>query len=191
MGRRTADPQPRGFTLIEMMVVLVLLGLVTTLALPAVQRWHDGLQLRAQGMGIVEALRAAAFAAGASRRDLVMDRDSFSAAATAAPMPAASGPAPVEASAEGAGAGSNGPADGVPAVPPAPPVPREGRASAPLPAGWRVERVERAVFLANGLCRPGRAALRSPAGVALTVRVDGPACAVTLVPTDAGAESGA
>ncbi|MFG5406997.1 prepilin-type N-terminal cleavage/methylation domain-containing protein [Piscinibacter sakaiensis] len=94
MGRRTADPQPRGFTLIEMMVVLVLLGLVTTLALPAVQRWHDGLQLRAQGMGIVEALRAAAFAAGASRRDLVMDRDSFSAAATAAPMPAASGPAP-------------------------------------------------------------------------------------------------
>lgn len=82
----------RGFTMIEMMVVMVLLGLLTTLALPAMQRWHDAVQARAQSMGVVETLRAAAFAAGANRHQLRVDAASFqpAAAADAASAPGAS-----------------------------------------------------------------------------------------------------
>lgn len=73
-----------GFTMIEMMVVMVLLGLLTTLALPAMQRWHDAVQARAQSMGVVESLRAAAFAAGANRHQLLVDATSFQPAVTPA-----------------------------------------------------------------------------------------------------------
>lgn len=77
---RPSAPRARktsGFTLLEMLVVMVLLGVISSLALPAMQRWHDALQSRAQSGALVEALRAAVFAAGAQRRDLVMDERSF------------------------------------------------------------------------------------------------------------------
>ena len=38
----------RGFTLIEMTVVLVLLGLMSSMVIPSVQRWFDSIQERAQ-----------------------------------------------------------------------------------------------------------------------------------------------
>ncbi len=143
-----------GFTLLEMMVVLVLLGLLTTLALPAVQRWHDGVQVRSQIASVVEALRAAAFAAPASRKLLVMDRASFE----PAPPPAAAAPAGSTSAAPGA-------VD-----------PRLLRL--PLPAGWKAERVARAEFRPNGLCQPGYAALRTERGAPVLIEVQGPLCAV-------------
>jgi len=81
-SRQLATPmrgyRPRfGFTLIEMLVVMVLLGLMTGLTLPVMQRWHDGVQTRAKMTSVVEALRAAGFAAAATRRDLRLDRSSF------------------------------------------------------------------------------------------------------------------
>jgi len=88
-GRRQRAPDA-GFTLIEMLIVMVLLGLMTSLTLPAMQRWHDGIQVRAKVTSVVEALRAAGFAAAASRRDLRMDRSSFAVVpASGVPNPSA------------------------------------------------------------------------------------------------------
>ena len=74
---RTARLASAGFTLIEMLVVMVLLGLIATVALPSMQRWHDAVQSRAKAAGLVESVRAAAFAAGAQRRVLRVDKQSF------------------------------------------------------------------------------------------------------------------
>lgn len=191
-GRRSPAPARRapGFTLIEMMVVMVLLGLLTTLALPAMQRWHDGVQARAQTQGVIEALRAAAFAAGANRRSLVMDAASFVSAAEAAAAEAASASAAQAATPE-AGADAavepGAPTAGPPATPPG----SDPRVRVVLPPGWRVETVQPAVFLANGLCRPGAATLATQAGARITISVEGPACAVALAPAPqtAGASS--
>ncbi len=77
-SRRLSGPKgQKGFTLIEMMVVMVLLGLMSTLALPAMQRWHDAVQLRAQLALVVESLRAEIFSAASRRQDVVMDMGSF------------------------------------------------------------------------------------------------------------------
>lgn len=80
-----------GFTLIEMVVVMVLLGLASGLVLPSMQRWHDAVRARAQVAQVVEALRGAIFSAAASRRDAVMDASSFSSAAPAGDAVAGSG----------------------------------------------------------------------------------------------------
>jgi prepilin-type N-terminal cleavage/methylation domain-containing protein len=82
---------PNGFTLIEMMVVMVLLGLMSTLALPAMQRWHDAVQLRAQLALVVESLRAEIFSAASRRQDVVMDMGSFGQNAASAGASAAGG----------------------------------------------------------------------------------------------------
>lgn len=66
-----------GFTLLELLVVLVLLGLMTSVALPRMQRWHDAVQARAQGAALLDELRAAAFAAGARRTRLVLSAASL------------------------------------------------------------------------------------------------------------------
>lgn len=163
-----------GFTLVEMMVVMVLLGLLTTLALPAMQRWHDGVQARAETMGVVEALRAAAFAAGANRSLRVVDAGSFvparpaagpSAAASAASMPPA--PAP---SAE---TGDR-------------PTPASAGTGIPIPSGWQVDRADPAAFLANGLCRPGRIEFRTAAGARVAIDIGGPTCSVGIADTASG-----
>ena len=158
----------RGFTLLEMLVVLVLLGLMTTLALPAMQRWHDGVQVRARAAGIVEVLRGAAFAAGANRQEAVMDEHSFVAAASTARDAA---PAAAKADAS---------APGVPEAAASAPVNTRRKLEIVLPAGWRVERVATARFLANGLCQPGEAVLRTERDERLSVRVRGPVCGAEL-----------
>lgn len=78
-----------GFTLLEMLVVMVLLGLLSTLVLPQMQRWHDAVQARAQGAALLDELRAAAFAAGARRVTLRLEVASFEPATTASSQAAA------------------------------------------------------------------------------------------------------
>lgn len=151
-----------------MMVVMVLMGLLTTLVLPAMQRWHDGVQVRSQVAAIVEALHAAAFAAPASRKKLVMDTRSFVALAPpAAPASAASG---IEAT----------PAVAAP-LPGGPPAADNDRhlLRLPLPTGWQAESVSTVEFLPNGLCRPGYAALRTERGTPVRIDVRGPVCTIT------------
>jgi prepilin-type N-terminal cleavage/methylation domain-containing protein len=141
----------RGFTLIEMMVVMVLLALVSALTLPSMQRWHDAVQLRAQLALVVESLRGAMFSAASRRQDVVMDATSFQRPASAATTSAA-----------------------VVATNPT----SNERAKVALPEGWAVERVVDATFMKNGLCRPGMALLRKPGGQRVVVQVSGPACGV-------------
>lgn len=162
---RPAVRRAAGFTLVEMMVVMVLLGLLTTLALPAMQRWHDGVQARAQTMGVVEALRAAAFAAGANRSLRVVDAASF--------VPARGAPAPVAAEASAAPLTAAPATDDLP-TPPATTI------EVPIPTGWQVDRADPAAFLANGLCRPGRIEFKTAAGARVAIDIGGPTCSVGL-----------
>lgn len=151
-----------GFTLLEMMVVMLLLGLMTTLVLPSMQRWHDGVESRSQVAALVESLQAAAFAAPTSRKRLVMDSESF----------APPSPSPKDGADERRNAGST--ADGLPqaAAP--------SRISLSLPRGWRAERVEEAAFLPSGLCSPGFAALRTEGGAPVVLEVLGPRCSIRV-----------
>ena len=73
---------------------MVLMGLLTSLALPAMQRWHDAVQVKAQAAVVLDSLRAAAFAAAASRRDIVMDAGSFAIAEAASGAAAQGQPLP-------------------------------------------------------------------------------------------------
>lgn len=157
----------RGFTLLEMMVVMLLLGLMTTLVLPSMQRWHDGVEARSQVAALVETLQAAAFAAPTSRKRMVMDSGSFEPRS----------PAPKDGTEDARQAGSAGGATS--------PVPAPGRVSLSLPRGWRAERVVEAVFLPSGLCSPGYAALRTEAGAPLLLEVLGPRCSIRVSHSEA------
>ena len=172
MGTSTALPRAgatAGFTLVEMMVVMVLLGLLTTLALPAMQRWHDGVQARSQTMGVVEALRAEAFAAGANRSLRVVDAGSF-VTTRRATLPAA------DAASEATAAPATTPAPAADDMPPTPGTTVE----IPIPVGWQVDRADPAAFLANGLCRPGRIEFRTAAGARVAIHIGGPTCSVGI-----------
>lgn len=167
----------RGFTLLEMLVVMVLLGLVTTLALPAMQRWHDAVQHKAQAAEIVDALRAAGFNAGANRRDIVVDGSSFQAAVAASASASPYEPGrqtPTNANRAAADPVSRQNAAARAAADPA------ERLALALPNGWQAERVDDIRFLANGLCRPGSLLLRTDRGDAVRVEVRGPLCGVEL-----------
>ncbi len=142
--RAAATAGQAGFTLLEMLTVMVLLGLASAIALPRLDRWHASMVTRAQLGSIDEALRGAMFAAGAGRRDLLLDRGSFEPAGQAA------GPDARDAR----------------------------RVRLALPPGWQVIEIDDAVFLGNGLCRAGKAVLRSTSGAQVHVHVEGPACAI-------------
>ncbi len=172
----------RGFTLLEMLVVMVLMGLVTTLALPAMQRWHDAVQDKAQAAEIIDALRAAGFSAGATRRDILVDSDSF--------QPAATGPQPAREEARDRDLlnSSAAVAGAKPGEPTSPLRPEESPSSADLarhflvslPAEWKVDEVKNIRFLANGLCRPGSIRLLNGRADPVTIEVHGPLCGVEL-----------
>lgn len=140
----------RGFTLLEMLVVLVLLGLVSSMTLPAMQRWHDAVESRAQLAQVIEALRGAMFSAAARRQDILLDMDSFKPTNEPGEQPAIDKAA----------------------------TPGIERARIALPAGWVAERAVVATFMANGLCKPGMVLLSKPLGQHLTVTVAGPACRI-------------
>lgn len=141
--------RPRGFTLLELMVVMVLLGLVTSMTLPAMQRWHDGLLARTEASAIVEKLQAAAFDAGVQKRSLRLDAESFT-----------QGTPPREGV-----AGHDGSK-------------KVERVKLSLPPGWQLGRSVAAVFGADGLCKPGLIALRSSRGTPLIFTVQGPICKI-------------
>jgi hypothetical protein len=140
-----------------MVVVMVLLGLISSLTLPAMQRWHAGLIARAEASTVVEALQAAAFQAGTQRVSRRLDATSFTYQASNGVH--AEQPHPASAVNEVT-------SDGM------------GRAVVTLPPGWRVGRVVPAVFGADGLCKPGLAALLSSTGTAMIFSIRGPLCRV-------------
>jgi len=140
-----------GFTLLELVVVMVLLGLVSSMTLPAMQRWHAGLVARSEASAIVESLQAAAFEAGVQRRSLLMDDASFTPQTAADPAAASSA------------------------------VAQTARVQIQLPTGWQVVRTVPAIFGGDGLCKPGLAALQSASGTAMLFLVHGPLCRVDWV----------
>lgn len=156
MSHNSAQAQA-GFTLLELVVVMVLLGLISSLALPAMQRWHVGLIARSEASTVVEALQAAAFEAGTQRVSRRLDSGSFTHQASHGVH--AEQPRPASETNEVA-------PDGM------------GRALVILPSGWKVGRVVPAVFGADGLCKPGMAALLSSTGTALIFSIRGPLCRV-------------
>lgn len=168
----------RGFTLLEMLVVMILLGFVTTLALPAMQRWHDAVQHKAQAAEIIDALRAAGFKAGANRRDIMVDVKSFQSPVNDASAAAGASTASVEIAGQRS-AGSPGSTVN-PASRQTVAVDQAERLALALPNGWQAERVDDIRFLANGLCRPGSLVLRTDRGDAVRVEVHGPLCGVEL-----------
>jgi prepilin-type N-terminal cleavage/methylation domain-containing protein len=131
----------RGFTLIEMLVVLLLGALLTATVLPAMQRMLEAAQYKTTHDAIVGRLGELAYEAFASGRSLVLT----SSAAGAQPAPAP--PPTVLGTPGGLGSGAG-------AAPP--PYPLD------LPEGWAIE-VERPIrFAFNGICEGGTLTLRAP-----------------------------
>jgi general secretion pathway protein H len=64
-----------GFTLFEMLVVLMIVSLVTALTLPSLRRTPDHLRLEAAGRSLASALRFSRVAAIARNADLVLSVD--------------------------------------------------------------------------------------------------------------------
>ena len=137
-----------------MLVVMVLLGLMGGLALPAMQRWFDAVQAKAYAASLIDAMRGAAFAAGATRRTIVVDAGSFGTGVGAA-------------GAVGAATAATAPAD-------------PERLAMAMPPGWKLLRAEPAFFLASGLCKPGRLLMEPEPGRSLALVVHGPVCKVEL-----------
>jgi prepilin-type N-terminal cleavage/methylation domain-containing protein len=67
----------RGFTLLELLVVLLLTALVTGLAVPNAQRWLSGARERVWRAELRDALRALPTAARQQGDDLVVDVDAL------------------------------------------------------------------------------------------------------------------
>lgn len=134
--RSVAAPawRARGFTLIEMLVVLLLGALLTATVLPAMQRMLEAAQYKTARDAIVGRLGELAYEAFASGRSLVLT----SSGAALAPPAATPG----------------APGKGADAAPP--PYPLE------VPEGWAIE-VERPIrFAFNGICEGGTVTLRPP-----------------------------
>jgi len=139
-GRGVVAPLRRagGFTLIEMLVVLLLGALLTATVLPAMQRMLEAAQYKTAHDAIVGRLGELAYEAFASGRSLVLT----SSGADALPAPAAAATPPARG------------ADAAPAPVPPQPYPVD------LPEGWAIE-VERPIrFAFNGICEGGVLTLR-------------------------------
>lgn len=153
----------RGFTLLEMIVVMVLIGLATTLAVPAMQRWNDAVQARTRAAQIIDALRAAMFDAAAKRRDTIIDDASFTPEGD---------PQPVKSPLSQPGPGRLEQAMAEDVVAPL---------KLQLPDGWKPERVDRIRFHANGLCTAGSLWFRTDRDQVLRIEIGGPICSVETV----------
>lgn len=70
----------RGFTLLEMVVVLSILGLATAIAAPSVLRGIDTWQRRGEVESVLDQVRGLPAAARAQGRDLLISRESLVAA---------------------------------------------------------------------------------------------------------------
>lgn len=67
---RTAGPAPRGFTLLEVIVVLAIMGLVAAVATPAVVRGIDSWRRQAQADAVMDQLRGLPARARAAGRPI-------------------------------------------------------------------------------------------------------------------------
>ena len=128
----------RGFTLVEMLVVLLLGALLTATVLPAMQRMLEAAQYKSTRDAIVGRLGELGYEAFASGRSLVLT--SSDANTLSMPAPAAAAVA----------------RDADSALPQLPPYPVD------LPDGWAIEMVNPIRFAFNGICEGGVLVLRPP-----------------------------
>ena len=152
---RFSPPFARGFTLVEMLVVLLLGALLTATVLPAMQRVLEGSQYRTSRDAIVGRLGELSYEAFASGHSIVLT----SSAGTDAAAPPASITAPPAAPVSGVALAPGG-AAGAPLAPaqPAPPP----RYPVDLPEGWAIEVKHPIRFAFNGICEGGELTLFPP-----------------------------
>lgn len=63
----------RGFSLVELLIVIVILGVLSGLALPPFMTWRENAQYRQAGNGLLAALRAARATAIATNRQVELE----------------------------------------------------------------------------------------------------------------------
>ena len=74
---QTLPMQQRGFTLIEMVVVMTLIGLMASLTVPAMQRWFDSISTRAQLSEVSIQFQRLAARAALLSQTVVLNKDSW------------------------------------------------------------------------------------------------------------------
>lgn len=78
MSKRSYGFAKLGFSLLELMVVLVLLGGITSLALPNLTRLYESISLKLERDGIIDELQGLGALALASQKALILPMDSLS-----------------------------------------------------------------------------------------------------------------
>ena len=159
---RPATPgSESGFTLLELVVVLLLLALVAALAVPNLERLYAGVVRSTERAYILDQFT------GLGRRAMHGGR-TFVVVASGGGEPSATAAAPREARARPGDAG------------PLPPAARRDHAPhrIDLPEGWEISFDEPLVVRANGVCLGAELTLRHRGEVDVRIRLEPPFCRV-------------
>lgn len=162
-----------GFTLLELVVVLLLMGLVTTLALPNLERFYAGLSRKTERDSILDQF------AGLGRQAMLQGRTYVILGTDGAPEAGLPGPAR-ETTGGAVSGGEHVPSVGYAFDPP--PHEVHERYVIDLPEGWEIRLDEPLVVRANGVCLGGELTLYHRGAVDVRLGLEPPYCRI-----DAGA----
>jgi prepilin-type N-terminal cleavage/methylation domain-containing protein len=156
-------PGLRGYTLVELLVVLLLMGLLATVTIPNLQHLYNSVQHDAEREAALGAITGLSYRAYITGRPFLLAKG-LSTLQTDRPVTGGAQATAPPASQPGSQAA-------LPAVD-----------DAVFPAGWQIDAAEPIVFNFLGICSGGKLNLVAPDGTAEGFVLKGPRCDVALPP---------